>query len=313
MTGVVTLGETMGLFIAEEPGRMTHVDRFRFGIGGAESNVAIGLRRLGTPAAWIGRVGADGEGDTVLRELAAELVELHVVVDDEAPTGLMIKTRPVGGLTRVEYRRAGSAGSRLSPADIPDAVVRAASVLHVTGITPALSPSARAAVDHAVTVAKEAGVLVSFDVNHRSALWSTETAAPIYVALAQRADIVFAGVDEARLLVPDVADDDLLGALAALGPSQVILKLGADGCRALIGGILHEIAAVPVTAVDSVGAGDAFVAGYLSELTSGGDASARLAVAVRAGAFACLGYGDWESLPRRADLADFDASDPVAR
>ncbi|CAN5471801.1 hypothetical protein BH09ACT4_BH09ACT4_24110 [soil metagenome] len=153
---VVTLGETMGLFSATATGSLAQVEGFRLGIGGAESNVAIGLARLGTPATWIGRVGADEVGDRVLRELRAEGVETRGPVDRSAPTGLMIKSRPAGHLVRFVYHRAGSAGSRLSPEDVEPAIVSAAALLHVTGITPALSPSAAAAVDRAIELAHDA-------------------------------------------------------------------------------------------------------------------------------------------------------------
>lgn len=312
MSGVVTLGETMGLFVATSPGGLAHVDGFRLGIGGAESNVAIGLARLGAPATWIGRVGADDLGELVAREIRAEGVEVRAAVDDAA-TGLMIKSSRTPTHTRVRYYRAGSAGSRLSPDDVDPAVVAAADVLHVTGITPALSDSAAAAVDRAVDLARDAGIPVSFDVNHRSALWDAERAVPVYRSLAARSTVVFAGLDEAALLVDGTDPAELARGIAGLGPAQVVIKLGADGCHALLDGTEYDVPAIPVRPVDTVGAGDAFVAGYLAELLAGTPPEARLAVAVRAGAFACLGPGDWESLPTRDDLRLLDGGDPVIR
>ena len=313
MTGVVTLGETMGLFAATSPGALAHVDGFRLAIGGAESNVAIGLARLGTPARWIGRVGADELGDLVRRELRAEGVDVVARTDPEAATGLMIKSARTPTLTRVRYYRAGSAGSRLSPDDIDAELIRGADVLHVTGITPALSASAAAAVDLALDLAEDAGIPVSFDVNHRSALWDVDRAAPVYRAIAARASIVFAGLDEAALLADGGTAGDLARGIAEHGPTQVVVKLGADGCHALIDGTEFDVPAIPVTPVDTVGAGDAFVAGYLAELLRGAEPLSRLAIAVRAGAFACLGPGDWESLPTRDDLRLLESGDPVAR
>ncbi|WP_308190949.1 sugar kinase [Pseudonocardia terrae] len=169
---VVTLGETMGLLAADTVGHLQHVSTMRLGIGGAESNVAIGLARLGTPVSWIGRVGADSLGDRVVRELRAEGVDVHAVRDPGAPTRLMLKERPPGGGVRVWYYRRHGAGARLSPSDVDDEVIGGATLLHVTGITPALGDAPAKAVEHAVAVAREAGVTVSFDVNHRSTLWS---------------------------------------------------------------------------------------------------------------------------------------------
>lgn len=315
MSGLVTLGETMGLFVATATGPAGTVDTFELAIGGAESNVAIGVARLGGEAAWIGRVGADDIGARVLRELRAEGVELVAAVDEGAPTGLMVKTRPLPGASRVRYYRRGSAGSAIGVADVERSAERiaAADVLHVTGITPALSPTAAAAVDAAVAIARDAGIAVSFDVNHRSALWDAEDAAVAYRSLAAHATILFAGADEAGLLVGAGEPEDLLDRLASLGPAQVVLKLGADGCLARIEGRSLGADAVRVAAVDTVGAGDAFVAAYLAELVAGADAEQRLATAVRAGAFACLSPADWAGYPTRPDLGLLDRGDPVHR
>ena len=201
MTGaaVVTLGETMGLMRAASVGSLEHVSDFRLHIGGAESNVAIGAARLGRPAVWMGRVGDDGIGRRVLRELRAEGVTLHATVDDAARTGLMLKETPRAGSTRVLYYRAGSAGSRLNAADLDLGAIASAGILHVTGITLALSDSAEHAVFAAIDAAVTAGVPVSFDVNHRSSLWGAREAAPVYRRIAERATIVFAGDEEAEL------------------------------------------------------------------------------------------------------------------
>lgn len=313
MSGVVTLGETMALFSAVDAGSLSQVDEFRLSIGGAESNVAIGLARLGTPAAWIGRVGSDDLAERVLRELRAEGVSVSATVDPSAPTGLMIKSRFGPQLVRVLYHRHGSAGSRLSPADIAPELIRSADLLHVSGITPALSPSASAAIEYAMDVAVEAGTPISFDVNHRASLWSATTATDCYRRLASRSTVVFAGEDEARILVD--ADDPaaLAAAICQLGPQQAVVKLGADGCVAFIDGVAYSQAAVTVDVVDTVGAGDAFVAGYLSELLAASDPATRLVTAVRSGAFACLGPGDWESFPHRRNLDLLSSGDPVSR
>jgi 2-dehydro-3-deoxygluconokinase len=313
MTGVVTLGETMGLLRAASIGSLEHVSDFALHIGGAESNVAIGVTRLGQNARWIGRVGDDGVGRRVLRELRAESVELAAVVDPDARTGLMLKETPTAGSTRVSYYRSGSAGSRLRPEDLDLDAIRTAGVLHVTGITLALSDSAAAAVHSAVDAAAAAGVPVSFDVNHRAALWVGRDAGAAYREVAERATIVFAGDDEASMLVGAGTPGELATRLADLGPVQTVVKLGERGCVARIDGVDYAADAIPITPLDTVGAGDAFVAGYLTALLDDRSPAERLDLAVRCGAFACLGPGDWESLPRRADLDAAPASDPVAR
>lgn len=314
MKPVITFGETMGLFRASSSGSLAHVSDFHFGIGGAESNVAIALARLGAPARWFGRVGADPIGRRILRELRAESVDVRAVVDECAATGIMLKEQRTRHATRVHYYRSGSAGSRLSPDDIPSAGIGEGSILHITGITPALSGQAHEAVISALDTAEHEKVPVSFDVNHRNSLWRGRDPAPTYRSIAARSDVVFAGEDEARILVPH-ADSPLeqARAIADLGPADVVIKRGAAGCAAVIDGLELVRAAVPVLAVDSVGAGDAFVGAYLAELVAGRLPEDRLRTAVRVGAFACLNPGDWEGFPTREELGLLDREEPVER
>ena len=306
---LITFGETMGLVGADGIGPIEYARGFSFGIGGAESNVAIGVARLGGRVTWFGRVGTDATGDLIERRLRAEQITT-IAVRDTAFTGLMVKHRRSGTSLHVDYHRAGSAGSRLAPADVPVAELRAATVLHVTGITPALGSLARQTVFHAVELARAAGVTVSVDVNHRSKLWSAHEVAPDLRDLVSRADLVFAGPDDAALIGAPTLDE-----LAALGPADVVVKDGARGCIALVDGKRYEVPALAVQVVDPVGAGDAFVAGYLAELLEGQDPEQRLRTAIAAAAFAVTVPGDCEAVARRVDLASLaTASDEdVAR
>lgn len=301
--GLLTFGETMGVVIADQPGQLGTVRSFGLGIGGAESNVAMAVARLGQPATWVGRVGRDALGQLVEQRLLAAGVRV-VAVPGPGFTGIMVRHRPAGASLHVDYHRAGSAGSRICFDDVTEDRVRAAAVLHVTGITPALGASANEAVRNAVDVAKAAGVLVSLDVNYRSKLWSAHEARPALRALASRADIVFAGIDEARLVLdrPSGGTSMLLQGLAGLGPAEVVIKDGARGCHALVDGVELAQPAVPATVVDPVGAGDAFVGGYLAERLAGSGTAARLAMATRAGAYAVAVPGDCDSVPARAQL-----------
>jgi 2-dehydro-3-deoxygluconokinase len=310
--GLVTAGETMGLVVQSAPGSVRNGEPMTFGMGGSESNVAIGIRRLGVPATWIGRVGTDPPGDLILRELRAEQVQA-ITVTDPSPTGLMARWRPSGAHGRVTYYRRHSAGSHLAADDIPADVIRGAAVLHVTGITLALGPGPAAAITHAIAVARDAGVTVSFDLNYRSALWPVHEAAPALEAAVRSADVVFAGEHEAEIVTETADPLQAALALEALGPAQVIIKRGAEGCLGRIGGTTIEQPAPVVTVVDTVGAGDACVAGYLAELMSGAEPAVRLATAVAAGAFAVTVSGDWEGMPDRQSLALLEASEPVIR
>jgi 2-dehydro-3-deoxygluconokinase len=304
----VTLGETMCVLQPEHIGPLRHNRSIHLAVGGAETNVAIGARRLGVPSAWIGRVGADPMGELVARELRAEGVDITSLrVDPAAPTGIMVKERRTAKVSRVSYVRSHSAGSRLCPDDVSHELVEGARILHVTGITPALSESARAAVHYAVNVARAAGVLVSFDINHRAGLWAAADAAEEYRALVALSDIVFASHDEAAIVVGDLDPMGCAAALSLLGPEQVIIKLGELGYTALVGGRQYSAPAVVVPVVDPVGAGDAFVAGYLASLIRGEPAEAALRVANALGAFVVSVPGDWEGLPSAEELRLLDS------
>lgn len=311
---VVTLGEALALVRGDGLGSFAHLSSAVLGTGGAEANVAIGLSRLGVDATWLGRVGDDSLGRRVARELRAEGVDTRVVIDAAAPTGLMLKEAPRPGRTVVTFYRAGSAGSRLDPRDVALLDIPSAALLHVTGILPALSPSAAAASAEAVRSARQHGVPVSFDVNHRERLWRAADAAPHYRRLAAAAHTVFGGVDELELLVGVHAGDRALAeAVASLGPAEVVVKRGEQGAAALCGGEWIERPAHPVTVVDTVGAGDAFVAGYLAERLAGAPVPRALATAVRTGAAACESSGDWEGAAYRDELERLTGTDPVSR
>jgi 2-dehydro-3-deoxygluconokinase len=310
MTALVTLGEAMGVMSGTETGPFAVGAAARLSFAGAEATVAIGVSRLGHPAAWIGRVGDDAVGSMVLSGLRGESVDVSGArVDPTAPTGLMLRERRTADRTRVTYYRRGLAGSRLSPADVDEQLISRARILHITGITPALSDSAAAAVRDAVRVAKSAGVTVSIDLNYRALLWSRDEASVVLRSLVPQADLVFAGPEEASLVVADDEPERMARALSAIGPAVAVLKLGDQGALVHTAGTVFVQPAVPVTCVDPIGAGDAFVAGYLAGTLDGADPAECLRLATTCGAFAVSVAGDWEGLPRRADLPLLDAAD----
>ena len=312
---LVTLGETMGVLAADELGPLRNGHRMVLGMAGAESNVAIGVRRLGHSVAWVGRVGADPIGRLVLRELRAEAIDVsHVVVDPDAPTGLMLKVHRTTATSEVIYARRNSAGSALSPVDVPAELVANARLLHITGITPALSESARAAVLAAIEIARAHDVRVSVDLNHRRSLWSDDDARGVLTKLVERCDFVFASENEAALVVGQHSALDAAHALADLGAGHAVVKRGDLGYVAWIGGQAHSAAAHSVQVADPVGAGDGFVAGYLAAWLDGASPDAALRTANLVGACVVAVSGDWEGLPTRAELEAFGArTDAVTR
>lgn len=310
---LVTLGESLGLLTAAEYGPLAHSPQLRLRVAGAEANVAVGVRRLGYRATWCGVVGEDPIGDLVLRELRAEDVEVHSR-RHPAPTATMIKERRGCGRVRIHYWRNGSAGTHLGPEDIKPEHITDADVLHITGITPALGAQPHEAVRTAIELAREAGTTISLDINYRTQLWAADEAKPVLLDLVKNADIVFASADEAELLLGSADPAQQAQQLARLGPSDAIVKIGADGATLAHGeGVIHE-PAVPVDVVDPVGAGDAAAAGYLAAWLDGHDADARLQAAVRTAAFVVGTDGDWEGLPTSRELAQLlGTGDPVSR
>jgi len=310
---IVTLGECMGLLSARQIGLLENAGDLSVGIGGAEANVCIAAVRLGIAATWIGRLGTDRMGDLIERRLRANGVAT-AIRRDPGFTGLMICTRRTSTSVEVDYHRRGSAGSRLAPADLGSHLDNA-DLLHVTGITPALSGSAQAAVLAAIDIAGDRAMPVAFDVNYRAKLWSPEIAAPLLRTIADRADIVFAGIEEAQIVLGTAESDPamLAPALADLGPRDVVIKLGAAGCFALIDGTTYSVPAAPTMLLDPVGAGDAFVAGYLVERVTGRAAHQCLNTAVRMGAAAVSVPGDCENLPYRDELDRMQSPSDVIR
>jgi 2-dehydro-3-deoxygluconokinase len=264
---------------------------------------------------WLGRVGDDSLGERVAREIRGEGVDVRAVIDADAPTGLMVKEKPSVSSTAVHYYRAGSAGSRLRASDLPESWVEGAALLHITGITPLLSESALGALHAALDQAKAAGVTVSFDINYRSALGSAAVAGPLLREIAERADIVFGGAEEFGILYPDASVDDAAALLHSAGCATVVVKLGPEGAAVHAGTEVVSSPGFAIDVVDTVGAGDAFVAGYLSGLLAGLDHDATLRRANACGAMACLVPGDWEAAPTLRELDRFlvGDADPVRR
>jgi len=313
VSGLFTFGETLALLTSPKIGALSHQSSLDLSIGGAESNTAIAVSRLGGLSTWLGRISTDSLGELIHNSIRAEGVRV-LTVNDPGPMSLMIKDRRSAISTDIHYWRQIGPGSRLSPNDIPEDELRHSQVLHITGITPALSDTAREAVFAAVEIAADAGVTVSFDVNFRSRLWSREQAAPVLRDLARKADVIFVGDDELHCLIDTTADLAIAAAeISSWGPREVIIKRGSQGATVFTDGTITERPALTVPVLDTVGAGDAFAGGYLTELMLKRDIDTRLATAVACGAWAVTGAGDWESTPRRSDLSRLASLGGVVR
>lgn len=304
MIDVVTLGETMALCRTDSPEAPSQGTRCTIGFGGADSNVAIGLARLGHSVRWVSALGTDAFGDMIESGISEQGVETVVIRSEGRQTGLMVKTPSKSDKRHVYFYRSGSAASFMTADMVGSQELVGAKILHLTGITPMLSDSTRELVANSAKLAKQLGIKVSFDVNFRPSLFDAATATERYLELLQNVDVVFGDRAEMSLLVgPRSSDEELVTEVAKLGPNQVVLKLGAAGALALIQGELFTQSAVAVEVVDTVGAGDAFVAGYLSGILDAAGVEETLFRAAFCGAQACRDLGDWEGAATRAELA----------
>ncbi|MGY4688709.1 sugar kinase [Salibacterium sp. K-3] len=301
---VVTIGETMALFTPDQKGLMRYAHSYSRKFGGAESNMAVGLSRLGHKAGWISRVGDDELGKAMLHFVRGEGVNTdHVTMDPEAPTGLYFKEFRKAGDIRVQYYRKGSAASRLSTADIDEDYMKQADYLHISGITPALSESCREMLPAAINTAKRHGAKVVFDPNLRRSLWSDEEARETLLDLASHADIILPGIAEGAFLFGTDDPHELGRLFLQQGAEEVVLKAGDTGTYYFNKNGSEFVPAFQVeTVVDPVGAGDGFAAGYLSGLLDGLSPVEAVRRGNAVGALVTQAEGDVEGLPERADV-----------
>jgi len=303
---VVTLGECMALAFPPEPVGLVESSQLTLDIAGAESNLCIGLCRLGLQARFISRVGDDPFGRRIRQVLEQEGIDTQALTTDpEAPTGVFFREHLPDGQRRVYYYRKGSAASRISPDDLNPRLFEGVRLLHLTGITPALSSACAAACQHAIELARQAGALISFDPNYRPRLWDSMTARLALLPLMSQADILLMGDEDARLLFDLEKEDQALQQGIDLGASVVVLKRGERGACALMNegqkrrSQIIEIPAHPVEQViDPVGAGDGFDAGFLAGWLQGWELEECLLLGARVGAAAVGVMGDYAGYPR---------------
>ncbi len=269
---LVTIGEAM-VVLAPAPGiRLATADSVTLGTAGAEANVARTVARLGGRVAWVGALGAGPLGDRIVADLHASGVDVsHVIRDATAPTGLYLKDTDESRATAMYYYRKNSAASKMDAGLL--AALPRRTVLHLSGITAAISESGLQ-LTRAALLGTHHG-LVSFDVNHRPALWLGRDAAPVLAELANAADLVFVGLDEAAALWGTDNIESIRALLPA--PATVIVKDGEIGATAhLADGDTHFEPSPVIDVIEPVGAGDAFAAGYLHALIQGRSERERL-------------------------------------
>ncbi|MEX2460573.1 MAG: sugar kinase [Paenibacillaceae bacterium] len=311
---VVTIGESMVLFQPMTNGSLTYAPLFTKTVAGAESNVAIGLTRLGLRTRWISRLGTDPFGDQVLATLAGEGVDVSTVLrDSEAPTGLYFKEFKGLGDPTVYFYRKLSAASQFTPESLKPEWFVGAKHLHVTGILPALGAHTTETALEAMRIARKQGMTISFDPNLRRKLWNEKRAREVLLSMIPLCDYFLPGLEEAEFLVGEHAEMDYAKIFLDQGVKVVAMKLGERGSmgffdQTCIKAEPHRVS----TLVDTVGAGDAFAAGFLSIMvgqslsTESHAMGERLKQALQRanllGALATQFKGDWEGLPTLAEV-----------
>lgn len=303
----------MGLFIARNEGPLEDVSEYSLAIAGAEFNVAVGMTRLGHGVSYLTKLGSDPFGRRIVKFMNANGIATDQILwSDERRTGFMLKGKTTKGDPDIFYFRAGSAASTLSPTDIEGIDLSRFSMIHMTGITPALSETTRALCLRLAEKAHESGAFLSFDPNLRPQLWPDRgTMVDCINQLASQCDLFMPGVKEGEVLASRSDPAGIADFYQALGARNVVVKVGSEGAyftsedgeRGMVPGF--RVSRV----VDTVGAGDGFAAGVLSARAEGLDwfESVRRGNAV--GAIQVMSVGDNDGLPTRDALEEFMKTD----
>lgn len=305
---VITFGEAMMLLVADQPGPLEHAAGFHKRTAGAETNVAIGLARLGLKVGWASRLGTDSMGRYLKAAMVSEGIDCsHVVCDASQKTGFQFKGQVNDGSDPpVEYHRAGSAASHMGVADVDEAWLLSARHLHATGVFAAISPTTLPAARKTMDLMRAAGRSVSFDPNLRPTLWATpELMRDTINDLATRAHWVLPGLEEGRFLTGETTPEGIARFYRQRGAEQVIVKLGSEGAFYDSPAGSAYVAGCPVNkVVDTVGAGDGFAVGVISALLEGLSLPDAVKRGAWIGARAVQVLGDSEGLPTRTELND---------
>ena len=295
---VIALGEGMVEFNQTRPGEPTYLQ----GFGGDTSNAIIAAARQGAAVAYISAVGQDGFGDLLLALWDREGVNTEGVLRSaQAPTGIYFVQHDAQG-HHFSYRRKGSAAACMTPDQLPAGLLAQTRYLHVSGISQAISASARACAARAIALVREAGAQVSYDPNLRLSLWSLQEARETLLETLASTDEFLPGTDEMAQLSGIEDPGQQIQWSHANGARHVVLKMGSEGVWVSDGQRLERIPALKVQAVDATGAGDCFDGNYLACRSRGEDVFAAARWATAAAALSTLGYGAVAPLPRREQV-----------
>lgn len=301
MPEVVTLGETMACMVPESPGMLRYARGFGICATGAESNVAIGLCKLGHEAGWWSVLGQDELGAMVLNAIRSEGVDTsRVKFCSEKPTGLMMKQTKADGETTVFYYRSRSAASGMCPEDLDAGYIESAKILHLTGITPVLSQSSMETVKEAMNIADRSHVTISFDPNIRKKLWGSGDYSREIRELTLRSHIVLLGKEEAEVLFGTSEESRIFDVVFSRGKARFAgIKYGTQGAVVATPQERVRVTPYPCTPIDPIGAGDGFHAAFLAGILEGKTLEVCGAMAGIAGALATETGSDTEGYPNK--------------
>lgn len=305
---VITFGEAMAMFIADHPGSLHEVNQFNRELAGAETNVAIGLARLGFRSGWVSKVGNDAFGKFIIERLKNENVDINrVLIDDNHPTGFQLKSKVLTGDPEVQYFRKGSAASHLSVNDFNEEYFSASRHLHMTGIPLALSKETREFAKQALSFMKKQGRTISFDPNLRPTLWSSkEEMVTVTNEIAFQANYVLPGISEGELLTGFKNPRDIASFYLEKGVELVVIKLGEEGAfyrTQLEEGIVQGFKVQRV--VDTVGAGDGFAVGVICGMLDSLSIHDAVIRGNAIGSLAVQAPGDHDGYPTREKLCSY--------
>lgn len=315
MNDIVTFGESMVALDPSANGPLRHVHDFKKHMAGAETNVLIGMSRLGHRTSWLSKVGDDEFGKYILSTLRSEGIDIsRVKIEPNTITGVMFKEKRNNRQLNVYYYRQSSAASFINEEDIHEDWIRNARLLHITGITPALSSTCLAAVRKAVRIAKEAGVPISFDPNLRLKLWDREVACETLLSLIPDCTYFLPGYSEGKILTGIDSIEQMAESFHQMGAGTVVIKHGKEGAYLYDQNGGRWIKGYPVENVaDPIGAGDAFAAGFLSGILNGDSHENSVKRGNLLGSYAVTMEGDWEGLPDLMEIEQMFSEDDTNR
>ncbi len=306
MPQLITMGETMVGFVPSSKEPLRYVTEYTTKIAGAESNLAIGVRKLGHSAGWISKLGDDEFGHLILNRVRGEGIDVsQVKFDDSRPSGIMFKDKSLKE-TKIFYYRENSAACNLSPDDIEEDYIASAEVLHLTGITPVLSENCRLAVETTVQYARKHHVDISFDPNIRLKMWGKTDYTDLILRILKQSGIVLLGLSEAKILLQSEDIDEIFRTIFAFGAAKyVAVKDGARGAWVSDGHEPVHCPPVDCESIDPVGAGDAFNAGFISGILDGRPVETCGEMGNIMGGMATQSLGDFEGLPSKEDMQNY--------